>query len=643
MSRRIRKFTAGRGRRLLRFVAAVTATATMSVLLWTAPASSQPPPFDNQRTDPSMLVSSFTGNEAEIVSVTEVPGSDPNCLVYEVEKSAETRSHMRVGLMDGAGGVHVGDNFVGSTATMTVGVPGLTHLVMVGGFAAPGYYATPPTRIMARAALPAPSRLGCVPEDVFNWADPWPANPGWGMDTSEGLGSCSEDPNTSLQDRGAARIITHADGTREALVFARHTDAKDVQLNFHRKYFGTPWTGQWTFQVASLPGRQAVLQAAEGQWAVNTLRADGDVSSQKFAARLWRIDNPGRIDLWMDVGGVAQWVELTTLSNLPTNIDDLPVTLRTAVDLDTGTYTSVTVLVGADVYGSFLTSAPVGVTVHSGWAEGMTFSLEATTLPNCTPPGDQLTLSYDLDYSGILVASCSASTPIPCIENTAALGPQCGGEYVTVRTVRGENPSVFADVVQASDRADTINSLDGDDVICAEGGADAIEGGAGRDRIYGGDGDDLIDGGLDVDRIWGQAGNDFILGGGGSDRIFGGDGDDDVLAGSGADWVWGQAGDDFIAGGGGRDRLRGGTGDDRLQGNQQSDLIFGDAGDDWLYGAGGKDRAYGGLGNDMLYGGDNTDYLHGGSGVDVANGQAGHDNPLVIDVSGCVAEIKKSC
>lgn len=210
----------------------------------------------------------------------------------------------------------------------------------------------------------------------------------------------------------------------------------------------------------------------------------------------------------------------------------------------------------------------------------------------------------------------------------------CDGMPVTVDLNRGEQPTEFDDVILGTTGDDLIRGLGGDDVIC---------GGTGRDRIFGGNGDDLIFGGFDIDRIVGGNGNDTVHGGGGSDRISGGPGDDVLNGDSGADRIYGDGDNDTINGGGGQDRIWGGTGDDVIQGSHQSDRIFGNAGDDTLRGARGQDVIYGGDGDDRMFGGDNTDYLSGGAGDDYADGQRGADNPLVVGVSGCVAETRRSC
>lgn len=249
--------------------------------------------------------------------------------------------------------------------------------------------------------------------------------------------------------------------------------------------------------------------------------------------------------------------------------------------------------------------------------------------------------SGSFTYIGLGTATRSTGLKV---ENFAtarfAAGPQlptCDGTVATIdmNTNGGNGSGTAGD--------DVILGTAGDDVIYGNGGNDKICAGAGRDRVRGGDGDDIIHGGSEVDKIWGDAGNDVIYGDGGSDRIRAGSGADIVWAGSGADRVWGGSGNDTLNGMGGQDTMWGEDGMDILQGNFQSDWLYGGADNDTILGAGGKDKLFGGYGDDELLGGDNTDFLDGGPGTDIANGGRGKDNPLVPNVSGCLAETTISC
>lgn len=237
-------------------------------------------------------------------------------------------------------------------------------------------------------------------------------------------------------------------------------------------------------------------------------------------------------------------------------------------------------------------------------------------------------------YSGLVepmsTARFAAAPP-------GASGPTCGGLIVTINmNENGGNGN-------GTGGDDVILGTPGDDVIRGYGGNDTICGEAGRDYIYAGGDEDVVYGGDDIDRIWGDAGHDVIYGDGGSDRIRGGSGSDTVHAGSGADRVWGGPGHDTLNGMGGQDRMWGEDGNDTMQGNHQSDWLYGGPGNDGIYAAAGKDKIYGEGGNDDMNGGENTDYLDGGPGTDVANGGRGKDNPVVANVSGCIAETRISC
>lgn len=268
----------------------------------------------------------------------------------------------------------------------------------------------------------------------------------------------------------------------------------------------------------------------------------------------------------------------------------------------------------------------------------------------------EFTVSKGGLVSGRLLASATSRLlPIePPVQWDYSLGERCFDQRIDFDVQRGV-PFVgtdLADVVRGSFGPDVIDVRGGDDRVCAgsgddvvygRDGSDLILGEDGRDKLYGGAGVDGLGGGPQIDRLWGQQGDDVLFGNGGSDRIYGGSGNDLVRAGSGADRVFGGPGNDEIYGMGGQDFLRGEDGDDQLQGNFQSDRLWGGKGNDVLRGAEGKDRLYGGPGDDELYGGANTDFLQGDSGTDLAHGQRGRDNPLVIDRSGCIAEIEVSC
>jgi Ca2+-binding RTX toxin-like protein len=102
-------------------------------------------------------------------------------------------------------------------------------------------------------------------------------------------------------------------------------------------------------------------------------------------------------------------------------------------------------------------------------------------------------------------------------------------------------------------------------------------------------GDDLLNGTEKADTIFGLGGNDVILGLGGNDLLDGGPGDDNLDGGSGRDKLKGQKGDDTLTGGPGDDVLIGGPGKDKLNGGKGNDTLIGNAGKDSLIGGPGND------------------------------------------------------
>ena len=104
-------------------------------------------------------------------------------------------------------------------------------------------------------------------------------------------------------------------------------------------------------------------------------------------------------------------------------------------------------------------------------------------------------------------------------------------------------------------------------------------------------GDDLLNGTDKADTIFGLGGNDVLLGLAGNDLLDGGAGDDNLDGGKGRDKLKGQKGDDVLTGGDGDDVLIGGPGKDKLNGGK---------GNDTLTGNGGKDSLVGGPGNDKI-------------------------------------------
>lgn len=76
--------------------------------------------------------------------------------------------------------------------------------------------------------------------------------------------------------------------------------------------------------------------------------------------------------------------------------------------------------------------------------------------------------------------------------------------------------------------------------------------------------DDIIDGRDRADTIYGALGNDVLIGGIGDDLLFGGGGNDVLVGGTGTDTLSGDDGDDLLMPGYGRDYVYGGDGIDTL-------------------------------------------------------------------------------
>jgi Ca2+-binding RTX toxin-like protein len=102
-------------------------------------------------------------------------------------------------------------------------------------------------------------------------------------------------------------------------------------------------------------------------------------------------------------------------------------------------------------------------------------------------------------------------------------------------------------------------------------------------------GDDLLNGTDKADTIFGLGGNDVLLGMGGNDLLDGGPGDDNLDGSTGKDKLKGQKGDDVLTGGAGDDVLIGGPGKDKLNGGKGNDSLIGNAGKDSLVGGPGND------------------------------------------------------
>lgn len=77
--------------------------------------------------------------------------------------------------------------------------------------------------------------------------------------------------------------------------------------------------------------------------------------------------------------------------------------------------------------------------------------------------------------------------------------------------------------------------LGGNDIVNGSDRPDSLIGGAGNDRIYGNGGDDTLEGNKGRDKLWGGSGVDNLSGAGGGDTLDGGAGADFMKGGGGAD------------------------------------------------------------------------------------------------------------
>ncbi|MEO0645421.1 MAG: ExeM/NucH family extracellular endonuclease [Cyanobacteria bacterium J06650_10] len=128
-----------------------------------------------------------------------------------------------------------------------------------------------------------------------------------------------------------------------------------------------------------------------------------------------------------------------------------------------------------------------------------------------------------------------------------------------------------SNVIEGTERRDTLRGTKLDDVIRGFGE---------RDRLFGFAGDDVLEGGDGNDVLLGSNGADTLTGGADNDRLLGGNDDDVLIGGSGKDALFGGKGDDLLEGGDGNDRLFGSRGDDTLMGGAGNDSLFGAAGQD---------------------------------------------------------------
>jgi predicted extracellular nuclease len=137
-------------------------------------------------------------------------------------------------------------------------------------------------------------------------------------------------------------------------------------------------------------------------------------------------------------------------------------------------------------------------------------------------------------------------------------------------------------VIDGTNRNDTLAGGAGSDTISGKKGNDSVTGNAGNDTISGGDGNDRLFGASGHDTLKGEDGNDSLSGEDGLDLLFGGDGNDQIGGGAGSDTLRGEDGNDRMQGNDGDDSLNGGDGNDDVAGGHGADTLTGGRGNDDL-------------------------------------------------------------
>ncbi len=199
-----------------------------------------------------------------------------------------------------------------------------------------------------------------------------------------------------------------------------------------------------------------------------------------------------------------------------------------------------------------------------------------------------------------------------------------------------------AEVLFATDNADTINGGLGNDTLYGQGGADSFihDSGDGNDVLYADNGSlasVTLNGVNNDDLLFSASGNHLIItdtatgetvqltnqyyqtGYGYKFSTVNGIDVASYLNTSGTD------NDDSITGTNYDDTISGGLGADTLQGNNGDDTINGDAGNDNINGGNDNDVLNGGAGNDTINGGFGLDTITGGEGDDQLTGYAYND------------------
>ncbi|MGO4126410.1 beta strand repeat-containing protein [Inquilinus sp. YAF38] len=253
-----------------------------------------------------------------------------------------------------------------------------------------------------------------------------------------------------------------------------------------------------------------------------------------------------------------------------------------------------------------------------------------------------------LSYAG---ANAAAGVMVDLAAGTASGGATASG----IEIVEGTNR---ADTLTGDAGRNTLYGFDGGDVLNGGGGDDTLYGGLSMDTVSGGDGNDVLSDGIAwatdsavLDRLDGGAGNDtadyyYTYYGLTVDLVAGTTNGqarltsiENVNGGTASDTISGNADANSLIGNGGNDTLRGAAGNDRLEGGGGRDNLYGDAGDDILYdstiGEGFQEIMDGGAGTDT------ADFRRHFQNVylDLENGIGGTGSVALVSIENLVGTI----
>jgi Ca2+-binding RTX toxin-like protein len=229
---------------------------------------------------------------------------------------------------------------------------------------------------------------------------------------------------------------------------------------------------------------------------------------------------------------------------------------------------------------------------------------------------------YNLSDTGVQVSLDNAF-------GTGAGDDAAGDQYFSIEDVSG---SLFDDLIQGNDDANSISGNNGNDTLKGAGGNDFLEGDRGTDNLIGGDGDDRLSGGANGDTLDGGAGIDTAdysasaIGFGAAITV-------NLETGVGS--AGNALGDTYFS----IENVNGTFSADSITGNGVDNRLSGFGGADTLKGGGGNDDLFGGIADDSLVGGVGDDFLNGGTGNDTMIGNDGDDTFIVDSSADIVNEV----